>query len=47
MEESGSGRGRRGTLEKRRSSRVMEEETASTEETETGDAGRTNWDTAL
>lgn len=46
MEGSGNGRGQRGTLERRRSSRVMEEETVSTKETDRGDAGRTNWDIA-
>lgn len=45
-EGSGSGRGQRGTLERRRSSRVKEEEIASMEEMDMGDAGQMNWDTA-
>lgn len=46
MKGSGSGRGRRDTSERRKSSRATEEETVSTEETDTGDAGQTNWDIA-
>lgn len=41
MEGSGSGRGQTGMSE-RRSSRVTEEETASTEEMDRDDAGRRN-----